>query len=405
MPSPLPTPCARRSANEESRHTGATETLFCPPAWFAAASDDGLALVDAVSGARVSLHGEVAAALRAGRRPTALGAMAALEPTLGALAQALEHAVFEPLDRARLLRGGGYRQLFVELTSRCNERCSHCYAEAGPDRDVELDWPTLEATLRDAALLGFPMVQLTGGDPLLSRSLVLAAELCAELGIEVTEIYTNGLALTPSLLRRLHPMPISFAFSFYSHLPAHHDAITATAGSHRRTLQAIGAALDSGKPVRVSVILMDRNRDDLDGTLELLHSLGIEPSAIGVDVQRSVGRGLMTIRPKDAPHHDRLGGHRTAQRAGAQAGHATARNGRACVAHDGVVYPCILARDRPLGNVHERSLRQILEQASALSIDLDTLVGGFADSEERLTCWECRVRSAVLSTAEGVRTS
>ena len=51
--------------------------------------------------------------------------------------------------------------------------------------------------------LGFDLVQLTGGDPLISPHCIRAVEFAAEIGIPQVEIYTNGLALRGRTLRPL----------------------------------------------------------------------------------------------------------------------------------------------------------------------------------------------------------
>ena len=53
--------------------------------------------------------------------------------------------------------------LFVELTARCNERCLHCYVDAGPTRSEALASETLRRVIEDAAALGFRALKSSRG--------------------------------------------------------------------------------------------------------------------------------------------------------------------------------------------------------------------------------------------------
>jgi uncharacterized radical SAM superfamily Fe-S cluster-containing enzyme len=84
--------------------------------------------------------------------------------------------------------------LWLEVTGRCNLRCTHCYADSSPDVKLDqglgpADWIRI---IDEAADLGCQRVQFIGGEPMLHPilpSLVAAARARA---FEHIEIYTNG---------------------------------------------------------------------------------------------------------------------------------------------------------------------------------------------------------------------
>lgn len=382
--------------------------LLVPPAFLLARTGAELRVHDVLRGASLELQGAAAdAALAVGpagpATPSAQRALEALsrfEPTgtLQALCAALERHAPRPLTRAALLRGDGYGQLFVELTARCNERCTHCYAESSPERSEALSEAVVMGALDDAAALGFTRVQLTGGDPLVSELCVPAARHARAAGIGDVEVYTNGLALIGRTYEQLAALGVRFAFSFYSHDAATHDAITRTPGSHRRTLAAIARAARDGLAVRASVIVMDENRDHLSGAIAALREAGVPEDAIGADVQRSVGRGLMTIRPKEARLDELVPGRGAGHRAQAAAlePEQPDPSGRAALAYDGTVYPCIFSRAFPLGRLPEQRLRDVLSDEAPLAVDLEQLSREYSDRQAQLACWDCRLRATVL---------
>jgi len=377
-------------------------TWLVPPGFLLARAGGRVRVHDVWSGASLELEGAAAEAATASpcAPRSALDTMSRFEPTgvLAALGQALDKHPPRPLTRAALLRGDGYDQLFVELTARCNERCKHCYADSSPERSEALSEREVEGALCDAAELGFVRVQLTGGDPLISELCVPAAQRAVSLGIPEVEVYTNGLALIGRTYDQLATLGVRFAFSFYSHDGATHDAITRTPGSHRRTLAAIRRAAGDGLTVRASVIVMDENRDDLEPTIALLRDAGVPERAIGADVQRTVGRGLMTIRPKEAQLERVLpranAGHR-AQDSGDDR-LSTDRSGRAAVAYDGTIYPCIFSRAFPLGRLSQQRLRDVLLDDTPLTVDLEQLSREYSARQAQLACWDCRLRATVL---------
>jgi MoaA/NifB/PqqE/SkfB family radical SAM enzyme len=106
----------------------------------------------------------------------------------------------------------------------------------------------------------------------------------------------------------------------------------------------------------------------------------------------------MTIRPKDAqldqllPHAG--AGHRT-QAAASDEGDADP-SGRAAVAYDGTVYPCIFSRTFPLGRLPEQRLKDVLRDETPLSVDLPSLSREYSTRQAQLACWDCRLRATVL---------
>lgn len=318
-------------------------------------------------------------------------ALRSYHPLYRQFQEAAQSQPFVPLTtRGDLLRGVGYRQLFLELTARCNEQCGHCYAESSPARTEELTMSAVEVALTDAKALGFTAVQLTGGDPLVSDLCVPAARLAAELRFATIEIYTNGLALRGKLYEQLRSLPVAFAFSFYSHDPGVHDAITGTPGSQRRTLTAITQVCRDGIPFRIGVIAMEANAGQIDDTLAFLERLGVPGASIGVDTARSVGRGVFPRRSKQGvPVGKQSGIHKSK----AHRGFA----GSAAVAPDGTVYPCIFSRNVPLGNIYTHGLRGVLTDPKPVAIEQTILESAHRRWTERLSCWECRIRTALLT--------
>lgn len=332
------------------------------------------------SGFRCEVDGDVANAIR-DRKLTAsrLVTVARIQPEFQKVIDGLSAHPTRPLTRADVMRGSGYDLLFIELTSQCNERCSHCYADAAPERTDALTWPLIERAIDDAALLGYRIVQLTGGDPLIHPDVVRAVRHAHARGISIIELYTNGLALTRELLGQLAPFAPYFAFSVYSHDAEVHDRITNVPGSHARTMRAISACLEKVLTVRVGVTLFEPNHEHRDAILASLEKLGLPAAQVAFNTSHAVGRGGFYDGPERGAHHAM----------GSQGG------GKACVSATGDVYPCIFARGLRLGSVHEQSLREILT-APTLVTPLGDVDEAALHASQRLSCSDCQLREALL---------
>jgi MoaA/NifB/PqqE/SkfB family radical SAM enzyme len=309
-----------------------------------------------------------------------LAALAAASPPAAAIAS-WKDELWLPLTGLDAVRLDGFDVLFVEVIGTCNERCVHCYAESGPSVKSALDRATCEALIDDARALGFRRIQFTGGDPLLCSFLPELLERAA--GFELREIYTNGLLLEDRLLDRLAPHRPSFAFSYYSHDAAAHDAITRTKASHRRTRAAIARVVARGLPVRASIVALPQNHDHIEATIEDLRSLGV--TYVAVAGSRAVGRG--EVHDWTGVADARLGdAHRGTGEAGPE--------GRLAVTYEGDVVPCIFNRKSVLGRLGAARLPEILgslRPRPAPPRGLSVLDDGVA-----LACVGCRTTATAL---------
>ena len=342
------------------------------------------------------------------------GLPAAVRPWLEQLRQAL------PMPNAhRLLMGNGLGMLFIELTDRCNERCIHCYAESSPDCNARLSREEIRRVLEEARALGNPVVQFTGGDPLLHPHLVFAVQTAHALEYPVIEIYTNGLALKPALMDALKPFTPCFALSVYAADAATHDRITRTPGSLRHTLEAIRRILDAGLELRIGIISITGeaaggevgNQGMVDETIHFLQQeFGLDDHQIGVDSVRATGRGVAlqpgihARRPsvkRRIRRGDRTPDARRFRRAGNRA--TGARRGKLCISADGDVFPCIFSRRTPLGNIRTQSIAGILralEQRRPAAFSQQR----WQACRQRLSCSDCQAIACLLGDGDAATT-
>ncbi|GAB4525189.1 MAG: heme b synthase [Anaerolineales bacterium] len=137
------------------------------------------------------------------------------------------------------------------LTRLCNERCRHCYLDAGPTADRSDELSTAECLdvlrqlhdLAPGALLIF-----TGGEPLLRADLYDLARAARDLGFTPV-VGTNGIRLTPERIARLMEAGVQgVALSLDSMRPDVHDAFRGRAGAWRATVASLPHLREAGLP-------------------------------------------------------------------------------------------------------------------------------------------------------------
>lgn len=89
---------------------------------------------------------------------------------------------------------GKYPALQVHPGRRCNLQCLHCYSDSGPDVSEQLDIDVLRTVVGDAATLGYVVMSVSGGEPLLYSALGELLRVSHEAGLATT-VTTNGMLL------------------------------------------------------------------------------------------------------------------------------------------------------------------------------------------------------------------
>jgi MoaA/NifB/PqqE/SkfB family radical SAM enzyme len=185
-------------------------------------------------------------------------------------------------------------------------------------------------------------VQLIGGEPQLNRDFPAILREAKRIGFEFIEVFTNLTHLDEATFRYAAENGIHFATSVYSNKPAEHDAVTQVRTSHLRTTSNLKKLVDHGVATRAAVIAVDQDKAVIGRTKRYLNDLGVR-EVRGSEV-RGFGRGQdLLSRPADLQG---LCGH--------------CWSGKLCIAPDGDAYPCVMARQWPVGNVRETSLSEIV---------------------------------------------
>lgn len=162
----------------------------------------------------------------------------------------------------------------LDLTYRCNERCTHCYLDH-EDYGEMTTWE-VKGLLDQLADAGVFFLTLSGGEILLRKDFFEILEYARELTFCV-KLKSNAIMIREPEARRIRSLGVeSIQVSIYSHRPKIHDAITKVPGSLKRSVEAIRLLKSYGLKVVIANVLMTENMADYPGVKALATDLGLE---------------------------------------------------------------------------------------------------------------------------------
>jgi len=139
-------------------------------------------------------------------------------------------------------------RLSVEVTTRCNSSCSHCFVRARGVQRSSLAPDLVKGLVREGHEAGYRHLHITGGEPLLWDGLLRIFDYAFALGYQTAFLNTNGTLLTSKVSRKLaayNGLSISVSLQGPRRL---HDRVRGK-GSYDRALKGVENAMSAGLPV------------------------------------------------------------------------------------------------------------------------------------------------------------
>ena len=309
--------------------------------------------------------------------------------------------------------------LQFELSSRCNERCIHCYIP-NEKKNHGFDMPTakVKSILDEFATMGGIHVTLSGGEAFLHKDLIEIAEYCREKDLKIT-ILSNLISLKDDQIERLKAVNLSLIqVSLYSMNPDIHDFITTVKGSYEKTKASIEKLVAADIPVQISCPLMKANKDGYQEVLDYAKSLKIKAQTDYIMMARSdldtenlanrlsleeTETVLRDIIEHDIPYREetleqlpisdeiKFNLERFKKQPVCGVGYDNC-----CITANGDVYPCAGWQDYVLGNVYKQSLQDIWENSERVKELRKITQESFPqclECEARDYCARCLVRN------------
>lgn len=171
---------------------------------------------------------------------------------------------------------GGPFLVVWNVTGRCNERCKHCYADAGehrPEMSTEEAFLAIDKLSRTASV-GLPALSFSGGEPLMRQDFFDIASYASKK-IPYLSIATNGTLLTMSNVKRLKNVGIDYAeISLDGASKEVHEEFRRVHGCFEKTLEGIENCITEGMDVCIATTIHKKNLSELEKIVELCDELG-----------------------------------------------------------------------------------------------------------------------------------
>jgi len=165
----------------------------------------------------------------------------------------------------------------LEVTTRCNLRCQHCYipGEWRANRsDTQLSLGEIKRILDQLTDAGCLWLLLTGGEPLLRRDFLDIYDYAKRKGLILT-IFTNGTLVTPRIADFLAEWrPFKIEITLYGATQETYERVTGIPGSYTCCRRGIDLLLERNLPLSLKTIVMTLNHHELDEMKLLSTRLG-----------------------------------------------------------------------------------------------------------------------------------
>lgn len=162
----------------------------------------------------------------------------------------------------------------IEVSSRCNERCIHCYipnAKKDEGKDIELS--LIARVMDEAKEMGTLSLTLSGGELFMHPEIEPILR-HARKNDFVISILSNLVLLTDKhiqLIKEINPSLVQV--SLYSMKAIEHDAITKVKGSFEKTKKSIEQLVAADIPVQISCPVMKINYHSYKDVLKYAQGL------------------------------------------------------------------------------------------------------------------------------------
>lgn len=306
-----------------------------------------------------------------------------------------------------------------ELSSRCNERCIHCYIpNSKKNKGSDMPLEKVKSILDEFAIMGGLHVTLSGGEAFLHKDLIEICRYCREKDLKIS-ILSNLISLREDQIPALKEVNLSLIqTSLYSMNPEIHDYITTIKGSHAKTKAAIELLVKNDIPVQISCPIMKANRKGYVEVLEYARNLKIKAQTdyimmaqanfctdnlanrISIEETEELLRDIIEhdtnykkMLEEKPPVSDfiALDFERYKKQRVCGVGYDNC-----CITVNGDVYPCAGWQSYVLGNVYNQSLKEIWEESPKVKELRKITQASFPQClkcEDRDFCARCLVRN------------
>ncbi|MCJ7484062.1 MAG: radical SAM protein [Thermodesulfovibrionales bacterium] len=297
--------------------------------------------------------------------------------------------------------------LEIEILTRCNERCIHCYIPHN-QKTVVMGFELAERTIEQARALGAVEIMISGGEVLMHPELRRIIASARKYDLSMT-LFTNLTMIGKEHVDIFMENNLrEIRVSLYSMDEAVHDLVTQVPGSQQLTRRAIELLVKKGLPAFIVCPVLKENFGSYQEVTHWGASLGIQVShdpdifpRLGMDT--TVFEHRLDLACAQEVFRQTLKTEAGEMMDALDAGAPSAKEpvcgigcGSLSVTADGTVFPCSFGENLVLGNLNTQSLGDIYRHSSSLKMLRSLAWGDFETCRQcpaRLACGMCVVRN------------
>jgi len=305
-------------------------------------------------------------------------------------------------------------QFQIELTSRCNERCVHCYIPHENKID-DIDPLLFYDALDQCRDIGVLTLTLSGGEPMLHPYFCDFLRKAKEYDFSIN-VLSNLTFLNEEIIAEMKANRLSSVqVSLYSMDSRIHDSITQHPGSFQKTRDAILKLIENDIPLQISCPVMKQNKKSyvdvarwaedhkVRAVTDYIMMARYDHTTSNLDSRLSldeVGDIINDIIENDPDYKERLveaDFTKVEKRDMSDDALCGVCISSLCMVANGNVYPCAGWQDYVIGSITEKPLGEIWETSpkaqylrSLRKKDLRQCL----DCADRFFCAMCMVRNA-----------
>ena len=193
-------------------------------------------------------------------------------------------------------------RIFMEVTSRCNFYCKHCYMSAHSQVDTtdEMTLDEIKNIISWANNSGVFRIDFTGGELFVRKDVKEILKFAAEK-LMITNIFTNGYSLSTETCKFLSDLGnVKIVFISIDDIdPEKHDAFRGKVGSYAKIMEGITCLKSLGMRVVVNITLNEGNSIRIKQVIDYCrNTIGVECRVAPI---MYVGRGKCFEENKISP--------------------------------------------------------------------------------------------------------
>lgn len=269
--------------------------------------------------------------------------------------------------------------LHIEIISKCNERCIHCYIPH--DNKISYMEPNMFYDIlkqcKDMRLLH---LTVSGGEPMLHKNFCDFLRKCREYDFSVN-VLSNLTLLNDDIIKEMKMNPLlGVQVSLYSMDSNIHDEITQMKGSFKKTENAILKLIENDIPLQISCPILKQNKNCYDEVIKWAEKHKIHVGDDYVVIARynhttqnlscrlSINDIKEVISNKvanNAKYLEQIETEIEKKKKNATSSDfiCSVCHSSICISDNGDVHPCAGWQDYIVGNVKETSLNNIWDNA------------------------------------------